>query len=153
MIKLRPMLCSEYPAYCDYFIDDYSHEIAENYGHSIDKSVALARQELLRCFPKGLTTDEHQLLCIDLDSELVGYLWHSQNTSNKSTFIYDFFIFTDKRSNGYGRLAIAALESQLKLAGIEQIKLRVAYQNKRALALYKEVGFVISGYNMSKNIS
>ncbi|MEL0630579.1 GNAT family N-acetyltransferase [Psychromonas aquatilis] len=98
-------------------------------------------------------TDEHQLLCIDLDSELVGYLWHSQNTSNKSTFIYDFFIFTDKRSNGHGRLAIAALESQLKLAGIEQIKLRVAYQNKRALALYQEVGFVISGYNMSKNIS
>ncbi|MGF1899462.1 GNAT family N-acetyltransferase, partial [Aliivibrio sifiae] len=24
MIQLRPMTSNEYPAYCDYFIDDYS---------------------------------------------------------------------------------------------------------------------------------
>ncbi len=33
-----------------------------------------------------------------------------------------------------------------------QIKLRVAYQNKRALKLYQQLGVVISGFNMSKNI-
>ena len=152
MIQLRPMTSSEYPAYCDYFIDDYSREIAENYGHTMDRAVELAKQDLLRSFPNGLETNDHELLCIESDSELVGYLWHSINTDGKSTFIYDFFIFSNNRNNGYGKLAISALESQLKSLGIEQIKLRVAYQNQRALKLYQEVGFAISGYNMSKKI-
>jgi ribosomal protein S18 acetylase RimI-like enzyme len=147
------MTSSEYPAYSDYFIDDYSREIANNYGHSMERAVELANQDLLRCFPNGLETNDHELLCIESDSELVGYLWHSTNTDEKSTFIYDFFIFSSSRNNGYGKLAIIALESRLKLIGIEQIKLRVAYQNQRALKLYQEVGFAISGYNMSKNIT
>ncbi|MEZ8637329.1 GNAT family N-acetyltransferase [Vibrio cyclitrophicus] len=152
MIKLRPMTSSEYPAYCDYFIDDYSREIVENYGHSLDRAIELANQELLRSFPNGLETNVHALLCVESGSELVGYLWHSINAADKSTFIYDFFIFPNFRNNGYGKLAISVLESQLKSVGIEQIKLRVAYQNQRALKLYQEIGFAISGYNMSKKI-
>ncbi|MEZ8339282.1 GNAT family N-acetyltransferase [Vibrio cyclitrophicus] len=152
MIKLRPMTSSEYPAYCDYFIDDYSREIVENYGHSLDRAIELANQDLLRSFPNGLETNDHALLCVESGSELVGYLWHSINAADKSTFIYDFFIFPNFRNNGYGKLAISVLESQLKSVGIEQIKLRVAYQNKRALKLYQEIGFAISGYNMSKKI-
>ena len=158
MIQLRPMELAEYPAYCDYFIDDYSREIAENYGHSMDKAIELAEQDLIRSFPNGLETNEHDLLCIEftseseVKSEVVGYLWHSIKASDKSTFIYDFFIFSNQRNNGYGKQAIKALESQLQIIGIEQIKLRVAYQNQRALKLYQEVGFVISGYNMSKKI-
>ena len=158
MIQLRPMALAEYPAYCDYFIDDYSREIADNYGNSMDKAIELAEQDLIRSFPNGLETNEHDLLCIEftseseVKSEVVGYLWHSIKVSEKSTFIYDFFIFSNQRNNGYGKLAIKALESQLQAIGIEQIKLRVAYQNQRALKLYQEVGFVISGYNMSKKI-
>ena len=152
MIQLRPMTSSEYPAYCDYFIDDYSREIAANYGHSMDRAIELANQDLLRSFPNGLETNDHELLCIESDSELIGYLWHSINTSDKSTFIYDFFIFSSSRNHGYGKSTISALESQLKSIGIEQIKLRVAYQNQRALKLYQEVGFSISGYNMSKKL-
>ncbi|MBE8605948.1 GNAT family N-acetyltransferase [Vibrio sp. Vb5031] len=152
MIKLRPMTSSEYPAYCDYFIDDYSREIVENYGHSLDRAIELANQDLLRSFPNGLETNVHALLCVESGSELVGYLWHSINAADKSTFIYDFFIFPNFRNNGYGKLAISVLESQLKSVGIEQIKLRVAYQNQRALKLYQEIGFAISGYNMSKKI-
>ncbi|MEZ8814994.1 GNAT family N-acetyltransferase [Vibrio cyclitrophicus] len=152
MIKLRPMTSSEYPAYCDYFIDDYSREIVENYGHSLDRAIELANQDLLRSFPNSLETNDHALLCVESGSELVGYLWHSINAADKSTFIYDFFIFPNFRNNGYGKLAISVLESQLKSVGIEQIKLRVAYQNQRALKLYQEIGFAISGYNMSKKI-
>ena len=158
MIQLRPMISAEYPGYCDYFIDDYIREIAENYGYSMDRAIELAEQDLIRSFPNGLETNEHDLLCIEftseseVKSEVVGYLWHSIKASDKSTFIYDFFIFSNQRNNGYGKQAIKALESQLQIIGIEQIKLRVAYQNQRALKLYQEVGFVISGYNMSKKI-
>ncbi|MGF1826167.1 GNAT family N-acetyltransferase [Vibrio splendidus] len=157
MVVLRGMRQDEYPAYCQYFIDDYSQEIARNYGHSLDVAVELAKKDLHRSFPNGLEGNEHSLLCIDaeVDGEckLVGYLWHSVNVGDKSTFIYDFFISNEHRGLGYGTQSISALETQLLAIGINQIKLRVAYHNERALKLYKEVGFEVTGFNMSKKLS
>ncbi|WP_286298591.1 GNAT family N-acetyltransferase [Vibrio apostichopi] len=157
MVVLREMRQEEYPAYCQYFIDDYSQEIAKNYGHSLDVSIELAKKDLHRCFPNGLEGNEHSLLCIDAEIKgelkLVGYLWHSINMSDKSTFIYDFFVSSEHRGFGFGTQSISALEAQLQTIGISQIKLRVAYHNERALKLYKDVGFEITGFNMSKKIS
>ena len=157
MVVLREMRQEEYPAYCQYFIDDYSQEIAKNYGHSLDVSIELAKKDLHRCFPNGLEGNEHSLLCIDAEIngelKLVGYLWHSIKMSDKSTFIYDFFVSSEYRGFGFGTQSISALETQLQTIGISQIKLRVAYHNERALKLYKDVGFEITGFNMSKKIS
>ncbi|MCC4787663.1 N-acetyltransferase family protein [Vibrio splendidus] len=157
MVVLRGMRQDEYPAYCQYFIDDYSQEIARNYGHSLEVAVELAKKDLHRSFPNGLESNEHSLLCIDaeVDGEckLVGYLWHSVNIGDKSTFIYDFFISNEHRGLGNGTQSISALETQLLAIGINQIKLRVAYHNERALKLYKEVGFEVTGFNMSKKLS
>ncbi len=157
MVHLRAMRQEEYPAYCQYFIDDYSQEIATNYGHSMETAIELAKADLQRCFPNGLETAEHDLLCIEISSdglrERVGYLWHSINQKDHSTFIYDFFISEQHRGKGFGKLAIEALERQLLPLGIKQIKLRVAYHNSRAMKLYQEVGFAITGYNMAKNIT
>jgi len=157
MILLRKMREDEYPEFCKYFIDDYSKEIAQNYGHKIDLAIELAKKDLFRCFPNGLTQNGHSLLCIDneIDGQIffVGYLWYSVSLSDKSTFIYDFYISPQYRSLGYGTEAMTMLEKQLMAQGINQIKLRVAYQNERAMKLYKEVGFNITGYNMAKNIN
>jgi len=157
MITLRVMQAEEYPAYCDYFIADYSREIVENYGHSLKVAVDLAKQDLQRSFPNGLESKEHSLLCIEGDINedltLIGYLWHCVNASDSSTFIYDFYIEDTFRGQGYGKEAMKQLEALLSKQSIKQIKLRVAYQNQRALALYQAVGFSISGYNMSKNIN
>lgn len=157
MINLRKMTLEEFPAYSDYFIADYSHEIALNYGHSIEVATDLALQELNKSFPNGPVTNEHDLLCIELDSNdslvIIGYLWHSMKPSDASTFIYDFYIADQYRGHGYGKQAISELEKLLNEADINQIKLRVAYQNQRALALYQNVGFTISGYNMSKKLA
>ncbi len=157
MVVLRGMRQDEYPAYCQYFIGDYSQEIAKNYGHPLDVSVELAESDLRRSFPNGFDSTEHTLLCIDTEIdgeiELVGYLWHSINVNDKSTFIYDFFVSREYRGSGYGTRAIAGLENQLRAIGINQIKLRVAYHNERALKLYKDVGFEITGFNMCKTVS
>ena len=154
MISLRKMKNEEYPAYCDYFIEDYSNEIVLNYGHSIEVATELAKKDLTECFPNGLDTNKHDLLCIEVEVAdslmVIGYLWHSIKKSDASTFIYDFYIADEYRGNGYGKEAIKSFEALLVSADVNQIKLRVAYQNKRALALYQEVGFSISGYNMSK---
>jgi len=160
-VVLRKMHQDEYPTYCEYFLDDYSREIAQNYGHSIDVALELAKKDLHLNFPNGFENNNHSLLCIDANVNdndndkvcLVGYLWHSINKSDNSTFIYDFFVEPAYRGKGLGKLAIAVFENQLSSAGISQINLRVAYHNKRAFSLYQKVGFTITGINMSKNIT
>lgn len=156
MVFLRKMRNDEYTPYCDYFIADYSREIVQNYGETMREAIKLAEKTLVDSFPDGPQNSKHELLCIEAEIEgelkLTGYLWHSLNSSDKSTFIYDFFISPCFRGQGYGRKSIRALELLLKPLAVEQIKLRVAYQNQRALKLYQEVGFVITGYNMSKKI-
>ena len=84
------------------------------------------------------------------EAEPLGYLWHAIDADDNATFIYDFYIDPALRSQGYGKAAIAALEASLRASDISQIKLRVAYDNPRALALYQEAGFIITGHNMAK---
>jgi ribosomal protein S18 acetylase RimI-like enzyme len=154
MVILRQMLTGEFPAYCEYFIEDYSGEIIENYGHPKDVAIDMAKKDLEGSFPHGPESSDHSLLCLEADldgkRELVGYLWHK--VSDDSTFIYDFYISPDYRGKGFGKEALAALEEVLASRGIGQIKLRVAYNNKRALKLYQDVGFEITGLNLAKNI-
>jgi ribosomal protein S18 acetylase RimI-like enzyme len=156
MVVLRDMCEQEYPMYCEYFIDDYSRELSKNYGHSKALAIDIAKKDLDRSFPNGLAGNEHSLLCIDAEMggkiRHVGYLWHSVNVADKSTFIYDFYVSVEYQGLGIGKEAMSVLEKQLHAKGITQIKLRVAYHNERALKLYKEVGFVVTGFNLSKNI-
>ena len=95
----------------------------------MERSVELAKKDLHRCFPNGLEGNEHSLLCIEAQlngqSCLVGNLWHSINTEDNSTIIYDFYVSNLYRGAGYGKQALSLLEQQLKAHGIEQIKLRV----------------------------
>jgi len=156
MVILRDMLPQEYAAYCEYFIKDYSQEIVENYGNSIEEAIFLAEKSLEDAFPNGLKNTDHKLMCIDVsngkDIKQVGYLWHSINGSDKSTFIYDFYISENERGNGYGKKTIDALTLQMQSIGVVNIKLRVAFHNKRAFKLYLDSGFIITGYNMSKKV-
>lgn len=45
-----------------------------------------------------------------------------------------------------------ALEKRLACDGVNEIKLRVAYKNKRAFDLYKKLGYAVTVYNMIKKI-
>ena len=151
MITLRPMTTAEFPQYRDYFIVDYATEIAANYGYSLEKSQAIAAQELMDDLPQDVSTPEHTLLCIERSgTETIGYLWYKRLDQGQTVFILDFVLFEKFRGLGHGQAALLALEEQLLETGLEQIKLRVAFDNKRALRLYEKLGFTITGYNMVK---
>ena len=154
MIILRPMLADEFPAYRDYFVVDYGNEIAENYGYPLEKSHAIARQELADDLPQTVDTPDHVLLCIETAEagQLVGYLWYKLLDKGETIFALDFVVFEQFRNKGVGKAAMAAVEKQLAERGVEQIKLRVAFENKGAFRLYENAGFSITGYNMIKHI-
>ncbi|MNR08554.1 putative N-acetyltransferase YycN [compost metagenome] len=118
---------------------------------------------MLQHLPQGAATPGQSLLCITPVSDKVGravtptttiagYLWHCVDSAAHTTFIYDFYTLPAHRGLGYGKAAMAVLEAELKCLGVSQIKLRVAHDNPRARALYEEIGFHITGYNMAKTL-
>jgi ribosomal protein S18 acetylase RimI-like enzyme len=150
------MKAAEFPLYVTYFIAEYAKEITQNYGYSIEKGLALAEQDIKNDLSEGVATPNNYLLCIELyqgiKSELIGYLWYGLRDEGKTAFILDFYLLEQFQGQGHGKAALMALEQQLAHSSVEQIKLRVAYDNKHALGLYEKTGFNITGYNMVKII-
>jgi ribosomal protein S18 acetylase RimI-like enzyme len=156
MISSRPMRDSEYPAYLDYFIPDYAAEIAANYGLSSLEALEQAKREIRDDLPHGVDTTGQVMLCVinhasGADS-VVGYLWYQPDPATRSAFIKDFHIFPAHQGKGFGKQALNALEAELVRTGFEQIKLRVAQDNKRARHVYEITRFRVTGVNMSKTI-
>ena len=152
-IKSRPMLASEYSDYLAYFVPDYAAEIETNYDLSHEDALNQAKREVAVDLPQGVETDGEVLLCLEDEAgKVVGYLWYTPNAEARSVFIKDFYVFPDLRGQGYGKAALRALEQTLKESGFDQIKLRVAADNVRALRVYEATGYRVTGMNMSKNI-
>ncbi|MCB0037728.1 MAG: GNAT family N-acetyltransferase, partial [Anaerolineales bacterium] len=98
-------------------------------------------------------TPDHFFLCIiESTQDTIGYLWYMLADNGTAAFILDFVVFDQWRGLGHGTAAVRLLEQQLARSGVEQIKLRVAFHNERALGLYKKLGFTITGYNMVRNL-
>jgi ribosomal protein S18 acetylase RimI-like enzyme len=146
------MKTEEFAQYREYFIHDYADEIATNFGHGLEQSRAIALKELNDDLPQDVSTPDHCLLCIEKNNDLIGYLWYKFLDNRKSVFILDFVVLETFRAKGYGKVSLTVLEEHLAKSGVTQIKLRVAYQNKQALALYEKLGFNITGYNMAKTL-
>ncbi|RFB98535.1 GNAT family N-acetyltransferase [Rhizobium leguminosarum bv. trifolii] len=157
MISLRPMRDSEYSAYLDYFIPEYAAEISSNYGLSDLLSLAQAKREIAADLPDGVKTSGQVLLCLIDHSQrpetVIGYLWYKPDAAMRSAFISDFYILAAHQGKGLGKQALKALEDELKGKGFEQIKLRVAADNKRARHVYEDTGFRVTGVNMSKSLA
>ncbi|WP_115419384.1 GNAT family N-acetyltransferase [Ensifer sp. M14] len=154
MISFRPMLESEYAGYLAYFVPDYAAEIAANYGLPDADALAQATSEIAEDLPQGVDTPGNVLLCLieSANAAHVGYLWYRPDARGRSAFISDFHILPEHQGKGLGKLAMAALEIELSAKGFEQVKLRVAENNRRARHVYEATGFRVTGTNMSKTL-
>lgn len=153
IVHLLPMSEADFPAYRDYFIEDYARDLASNHGLSLAEARQQAGDSLQKYLPQGAATPGESLLCIipvgdNIENAIAGYLWHRIDSATRTTFIYDFYLLPAHRGRGLGKSAMAALEAELIPLGITQ----VAYDNPRARALYEELGFRITGYNMAKHL-
>lgn len=157
MISFRAMTKDEYPAYLDYFINDYAYEIESNYRVPPRDSLARARQEISEILPDGVNTHGQILMCIvahsDNTNRHVGYLWYKPDSTKRTVFIYDFHIFNSSQGLGLGKQSLRAFEAYLQAKGFKEIRLRVAGDNARARHIYETSGFGVTGVNMSKSIT
>lgn len=157
MITFRTMTENEYPAYLEYFVHDYAHEIESNYGLSQHESLVRANQEISELLPEGVNTYGQVLLCIfaqpDKTNTHVGYLWYKPDPTMHTAFIYDFHILNSCQGLGLGKESLGAFEKYLRAKDFKEIRLRVAGDNARARHIYEISGFGITGVNMSKCIT
>ena len=70
----------------------------------------------------------------------------------KSAFVYDVEVKSELRRQGYARAAFTALEPIVKALGLSSIGLHVFGHNPGAQALYRSLGYGITGVNMLKQL-
>lgn len=156
MIVLRKMKGEELNNYLDYFVPDYADEIVRNFHYSKDEAITQAVSEVNNDLPQGVDTHGQFLFCVelsdDMGSSVIGYLWYRLSNAGKIAFVNDLFIFSEFRGKGFGKQALSSLEAEVLKLDIDQIELRVAYDNESARGLYEETGFFPTGINMFKKI-
>lgn len=156
MIKLRKMRADEFAGYVAYFVPDYATEISSNYD--VDMKIAQIRAEnaLEVDLGMGVETPGQVLLCATVEGDNsgtpVGYLWCKPNSIERIVFISDFCILPKHRGRGYGQSALVALERRYLGTEYDEIRLRVATDNKTAERLYLKAGYRPTGINMRKSI-
>ena len=157
MIHLRQMRADEFPDFVAYFVPDYAAEISANYDVDIGSARTKAEQDVKDDLGLGVDTPGQILLCIlrdgDESNQPVGYLWCKSDNAERFVFISDFYVQPHHRGNGYGKLALKALEAMFEKTDHTEIRLRVAADNKIAQQLYLAAGFHATGINMRKPIN
>ena len=157
MIQLRKMKADEFAGYVAYFVPDYAAEISSNYDVDMKTAQARAENAVEVDLGMGVETPGQILLCAtvegDNSSTPVGYLWCTPNSKEKTVFISDFYILPKYRGRGYGGSTLIALEQRYLGTAYDEIRLRVATDNKTAERMYLKAGYLPTGINMRKSIA
>lgn len=147
----------EFADYVAYFVPDYAAEISSNYDVDIETARARASREVEESLGQGVETAGQVLLSLvaeDVQGDTpVGYLWCKPDEASRTVFISDFCVLPPFRGRGYGKAALAALETMFAETEYDEIRLRVAADNKGAERLYLSVGYRPTGINMRKAIA
>ena len=70
-----------------------------------------------------------------------------------SAFVYDLEIKPQHRRRGHATAAFAVMESLAGELGAESVGLHVFVWNEGAQALYRKLGYRVTGVNMVKDLS
>ena len=150
MVKLIPMQQAEFEAYLEDDIRRYARAHVQAGSWEPSEALKKSRKEHEQLLPDGLASkNQHLFTIVDENTRAkVGSLW--VKIQGRRAFIYDFIIAEALRGRGYAKQALAALDEMLKSMSVETVGLHVFRDNLIARALYKKMGFQVSGNYMRK---
>lgn len=106
--------------------------------------------------PHGLTRENAEkkakmalapnFVCLVIETELneiAGYAWYSWESNSSRESVFGICIKPDYQGIGSGRLLMERLLETAKTSGPSIMSLTVQLANKRAVALYSDIGFKI----------
>jgi RimJ/RimL family protein N-acetyltransferase len=157
MVQLKPLSEADFQKHLAFVIDDYAqdHVMAGNWPAAGARE--RSEEEFQKLLPQGLATPGQYLFAIydETLGEKVGLIWFALNNKRQppSAFIYDFLIDEAYRRQGYGRLALCALEDKAREMGIGTIALHVFGHNHAARTLYEKAGYEVTDLHMAKKVT
>ena len=157
MTALVPMRAKVYPSYLRESAAGYAEDNIASGRWPKEGALERSLAEMQSQLPQGLATPDNHLFEIVATEgrETVGYLWFAveERHGMRRAFIYDLGVKKAFRRQGHAWRALQALEQIVASLGLSSIGLHVFSQNAGAQALYRELGFAVTGINMRKPIS
>jgi len=125
------------------------------YFRKISKEkIPIKKIKLKKQFLESINNKEAFLYFLEDNKKILGYLdfniWKKSNIP--TSYINDLIIKKEFRRKGYGKKLTQWFISFSKKKGVKRIGLGTRIENKKALRLYKKLGFKIIGYNLGMKI-
>jgi len=118
------------------------------------EKIPITKAKLKKEFSKRINDKEVFLYFLENDEKILGYLdfniWKKIHTP--TSYLNDLVIKKEFRGKGYGKKLIKWFISFSKRKGVKRIGLGTRIENKKALKLYKKLGFEIIGYNLGMKV-
>jgi ribosomal protein S18 acetylase RimI-like enzyme len=151
------MRSKEFAEYRESSITEYAKDNVKAGYWSAEGSLERSRIIFDSLLPNGLTTPNNYLYEIKtaIDGATIGFLWFAnvERQGIRMAYVYHILIKEPYRRLGHAKRALFALESIVASLGLNSIGLQVfGSDNIGAQALYRQVGYVVTGINMSKSL-
>jgi ribosomal protein S18 acetylase RimI-like enzyme len=153
MTALVPMSEAHFATFARVAVESYAHDnvVAGRWPAAL--AAAKSQEEFDRFLPQGLRTPGHLFYDIlDEDGTNVGSMWFAivGEGQERAGYLFNIRIDLPQRGRGHARAALQLLESQARELGLNGISLHVFGFNTPAQALYRSLGYGITGFNMRK---
>ncbi|MCD5323174.1 MULTISPECIES: GNAT family N-acetyltransferase [Pontibacillus] len=155
-VRFIPMKQETFEEYYQTSVREYANEHVEAGNWTASEAMINAQEQFESLLPDGLNTRDHDLFAVvNEEGKEIGMIWlHRQHRPEEThIFIYDIKLHNEEQGKGYGTAAMRALERYAESLNIVQIGLHVFAHNKRALHLYKKMGFETTDLVMKKRLS
>ncbi|MFO0699991.1 MAG: GNAT family N-acetyltransferase [Nitrospira sp.] len=154
MVVLVPMSEEEFPAFEAESTLRYAEATVRAGRWPASSALAQAQKEFRRQLPNGLSTPGHFIynICEQQGQQKVGYLWLAEIEGDgvRTGFLYNIHVKLEHRRRGYAKAALALIEQQSVARGLTSVELYVLVDNAVAQALYRSLGYGVTGFHMLK---
>lgn len=151
MVKLEPIEQEDFERFLESEIRGYAQDHVRNGNWPEEGALERSRKEFASLLPDGMhSKDQYLWSIIDGGNNRIGTLW-IQIKENRA-FINDFVIDVSFRGRGFGKEALTAMDEKLKSMNVDSVALHVFGDNTAAQALYRKMGFDITGIYMRKKL-
>lgn len=156
MTVLEAMREEVYPGYLAKAIEGYAQDNVAAGRWTVEGAHERSGQSCALLLPQGLETPNNHIFEIKTEEggDTVGYLWIAieKHPGGADAFVYNVEIIETFRRQGHATRAFRALEALGPSLGFSSIGLHVFGHNPAAQALYRGLGYEVTGINMAKRL-
>jgi ribosomal protein S18 acetylase RimI-like enzyme len=154
VITLVPMRSQAYGAFTEACVAEYAHDNVQAGRWPEHGAAERARAAFMQMLPQGLGTPDHfvQEICDSGSPEPVGFVWFAllDAGAQRCAYVYSIRVEPAFRGRGHAKEALDRVAAFVEGEGAHAVALHVFSFNTSALALYRSLGYGITGMNLLK---